>query len=191
MRRSNVAALIALVLLLCSTSAFAQQAKPTPTDTPTKLETFQAKTGAVIIKGYTRIGTVRGTGGSATVISMEFTDAQTGRKEQGIVIEVKESDRLARENRSFIDADEIDSLLKGIEYISKIGSTVTKLASFEAIYRTKGEFSITTFSDSSGSISAAISSGRIGRSDMFIPLSELAAFKGLIIEAQAKLAAAR
>jgi hypothetical protein len=183
--------LLAALTLLFLTPTFGQQPKPTPTDTPTKLETFQAKTGAVIVKGFTKIGTIRGVGGSVTIISMEFTDAQSGRKEQGIVIEVKESDRLARESRSFIDADEIDSLLKGIEYISKIDPSVMKLASFEAIYRTKGDFSITTFNDSSGAVSAAISSGRIGRSDMFIPLAELTAFKGLIVEAQTKLAAVK
>lgn len=194
----HLIACAALALLLSSTcfgqsqpAVAARGAQPEPTPA-TKLETFQAKTGAVIIKGYTEMGSLRGTGGTVSVIAMEFTDAQTGRKEQGVVIEVKESGRLERESRSYIDYDEIDSLLKGIDYISKIEPAVSKLANFEAAYRTRGDFSVTTFSDAtSGGISVAVTSGRIGRTSMYIKLAELPAFRNLITEAKAKLDAAR
>lgn len=172
-----------------ATTARGAQPEPAPA---TKLETFQAKTGAVIIKGYTDMGRLRGVGGTVGVIAMEFTDAQTSRKEQGVVIEVRESGRLERESRSYIDYDEIDSLLKGIDYISKIEPAVSKLANFEAAYRTRGDFSVTTFSDAtSGGISVAITSGRIGRTSIYIKLAELPSFRNLITEAKAKLDAAK
>jgi hypothetical protein len=107
--------LIACLLLVSAIGASSQTPKPTPSgEETTKLEKFQGRTGAVIIKGFTRMGLMTGTGGSVEVSSMEFTDAQTGRKEQGVLIEIKESGRLSRSGRSYIDYDEIDSLLKGI-----------------------------------------------------------------------------
>lgn len=180
--------LITYFLLLPAIGASAQTAKPSPSaEETTKLEKFQGRTGAVIIKGFTRMGSMTGTGGSVEVSSMDFTDAQTGRKEQGVLIEVTESGRLSRSGRSYIDYDEIDSLLKGIDYIAKIQPSVTKQSNFEAIYRTRGDFSVTTFNENKGDISVAISSGRIGKVDMYLPLADLPSFRDLIVQAKTKL----
>jgi hypothetical protein len=57
-------------------------------------------------------------------------------------------------------------LPKGIDYISK-------LSNFEAAYRTRSDFSVNIFSEAtSGGISVAIASGRIGRTSMYIKLSK-------------------
>jgi hypothetical protein len=133
---------------------------------------------------------MRGIGGTIEVLSMEFTDAQDGKKERGIVIEVTESGRLERSDRSYIDYDEIDSLLKGIDYISKLDKSITHLTNFEAKYSTRGDFAITTFNDSEG-IKAAISSGRLGRVDVYIKLANLEEFKNLVISAKSQIEATR
>lgn len=163
----------------------AQQAQA-QAESSTKLETFQAKTGAVIVKGYKEVGSLSGLGGTVTVTSWEFLDAQSGRKEHGIGIEVKESGRLEREERSFIDYDEIDSLIKGLDYISKIDASVSKLGNFEAEYKTRGEFSVTTFGSDRG-IRAAISAGRLSHINVFIDLDKLPAFRKLVTDAKADL----
>jgi len=59
--------------------------------------------------------------------------------------------------------------------------------SFEAMYKTKGDFSITTFSDSKGEVSAAVSSGRIGRTTAYLSLADLGTLKSLIINAKQNL----
>lgn len=179
---------LAVVALALPIAAHAQTPKPTPSpEENTKLEKFQARTGAVIIKGFSRVGRMNGTGGAVSVLSMEFIDAQSGRKEQGIVIATQGSDRYDRENRSFIDYDEIDSLLKGIDYISKVEPTVTKLPSYEASYRTRGDFSVTTFNSSDGSINIAVSSGRVASENVYLKLSDLPNFRKLIVDAKEKL----
>jgi hypothetical protein len=103
------------------------------------------------------------------------------------VIEVKESGRLERSDRSFIDYDEIDSLLKGIDYISKITSKATMLQRFEAIYKTKGNLTVVLFSGDLGKTQAAVRSGYIGPVNAFISVDKLAELRGLIIEAKQKL----
>lgn len=185
-------ALTLTLLLLGVCAAHAQTPQPSPTpEATTKIEKFQARVGAVIIKGFSDIGSIGGTGGVVEVTSMEFTDAQSGVKVQGVVIQLKEIGRLSREARSFIDYDEIDSLLKGINYIAKVELAVTKLDNFEAIYRTKSEFSVTTFSNNSQVNGVAISSGRYSPVRVFLKQDDLTKFRELLLMAQGKLDSAK
>jgi hypothetical protein len=159
-----------------------QQAVP-----KTKLEAFEAQEGAVLIRGFTQIGDLRGAyGGLIAVKSQEFTNATTGRKEYGITIDVKETGRLEREDRAFIDYEEIPSLIKGIDYISKVDKCSTKLDNYQADYRTKGDFQISKFS-ASGEDMFSVSSGRIGRTSVYLKSTDMTKFRDLIGRAKAKL----
>ena len=124
--------------------------------------------------------------GNASVESKEFTDASSGKKEYGITVEVANSGEMKRDHTSYIDYDEIDSLLKGIDYISKVNGSSTKLSDFQADYRTKGELEISTFS-SSGKIMVAVSSGIIGQTSTFLDLTQLAQLRELIVKAKSSL----
>jgi len=150
----------------------------------TQIEAFSAKTGVVMVKGFSTIGRIRGQG-IVSVDAREFRDASSPKTGvYGIAIEIKEPGRLERESRSFIDQDEIDSLVSGVDYISKISKSVTIMKDFEAEYRTKGDFSITVFSNSTGGLSLAIASGRVGKTSAFLKLGDLDQLKALILEAK-------
>ncbi|WP_169704403.1 hypothetical protein [Candidatus Kuenenia stuttgartiensis] len=71
--------LVLAFLMLCVVEAGAQQSGTVEKEPKTKLETFQAQTGAVVIKSFSRIGRLSALG-SAEVTAMEFTDASTGKK---------------------------------------------------------------------------------------------------------------
>lgn len=192
MNRRIVATLSVFTLLALSFPVFAaQQTEEAERGPKTKLEAFQTQTGTVVIKGYSEIGKVAALG-SVEVNAMEFTDATTGRKQSGVLIEITESGRLQNTDRSFIDFDEVDALLKGLDYISKATSDVTKLGMFEATYKTKGYFSATTFSSSgSGEIEAAVKSGYIRPANAYLSLQQLAELRALIQKAKQKLDAVK
>lgn len=155
------------------------------TKTGTKLASFQAKTGAVIISGFSTIGTVRALYGARIGIdAREATDASDGTKIYGVAIEVKEGGTLERENTSYVDYDELESLLKGIDYIAGITRTVTALANFQADYRTKGDLALSTFSSSDGQTLLAVKSGSIGGASAFFRISDLATIRGTIAQAK-------
>ena len=178
---------IAIITLFSLSAAFAQQKPDQAKEKPrTQLEAFAAETGAVIIKGYSESGIITGMG-SIEVDCREFKNASTGRKSYGIAIKVTESGRLERDDSSFIDYDEIPSLLTGIDYIGKIQPSVTSLKNFEATYSTKGDFAITVFNNPNGKLSAAVSSGRFGRASAFIAIEKLADLRTLIAAAKQKL----
>jgi hypothetical protein len=174
----------AIVTLICA-AAQAQQSATVPQEPKTKLESFQRQTGTVVIKGYSEIGVVHGLGG-VKVDCMEFTDATTERRQIGIVIDVIESGRIQNSDRSFIDYEEVEPLLKGIDYIAKVKADATRLGNFEAIYKTKGNFTATTFS-SSGKVEAAVASGHFRQATAYLSLQQLAELRGLIAQTKQKL----
>ncbi len=151
----------------------------------TKLEEFSARTGVVIIRGFEEIGTLSGLySTSIAVDAKEFVNVSTGKREYGITIEVKKEDgRYDKEDTSYIDYDEIDSLISGIDYIAKVDKSSTKFSNFQADYNTKGDFKISTFS-SSDKIMVAVSSGQIGRVSAYYKISSLTAIKTLIEKAK-------
>lgn len=187
MQKILLATLLSLPLI-----AFAQEQEDALKTAPaTKLEAFSARTGIVLVKGYTTLGTVNGMG-SVSIDVREFRDASNPKSAQyGVAFEVKESGRLERENTSFIDEDEIDSLIRGLEYISKIDRSVTTFGNFEAQYKTKGDLSLVVFSGRGGEISLAVSSGRIGRTQAFLKLSDVEQIRTLLGEAKKSIASAK
>ncbi len=153
----------------------------------TKLEEFTARTGVVIVKGFETVGSIHGKYNSSIEIdAKEFFNASTGKKEYGITIQVKKGGRIERESTSYIDYDEVTSLVKGIDYISKIDKSATALSSFQADYNTKGDFRISTFSKGD-EVMVAVSSGRIGRVTAYYNVSSLPEIKSLIKKAKQKI----
>jgi hypothetical protein len=154
----------------------------------TKLEAFQAMKGIVIIKGFSRIGVAAGLDGtSIEVETRELRDAGSNSKEYGITIEVREAGNAGRRSLSYIDYEELDPLLKGLEYLSKIDNSVTQLTRFEADYRTRGDLLFSVSSGRGGIITMAISSGAFRRATSVFRLEDLKGIRGLIIEAKNQL----
>ena len=102
---------------------------------------------------------------------------------------MKENSRLEREERAYIDYDEIDSLIKGIDYVS--GVKKGKLHNFQADYRTVGELDVSTYDDSSGNVAAAVSVGRISPARVFYSIATLAAFRQMVVDAKAAIDAVK
>jgi hypothetical protein len=149
----------------------------------TQLEAFTGETGAVLIRGFTEIGSVSGSGRVA-VVAMTFRNAKSAEEKSGILVEVKGGGAYVQENRSLIDYEEISELLNGISYVSKVQKSDTKLRNFEAIYSTKGDLKVVVFNDASGKKSASIKVGTIGSQQAFVSMENLATFARLIVKAK-------
>lgn len=184
--KKTIIALTTMALLI--TSAYAENLKDSVPQAKTKLEQFSAKTGVILIRGFQKIGSAQGLySTSVNIESKEFTNVTDGSKQYGITIEAfKEDGRYDKQHTSFIDFDEIDSLIQGIDYISKVKADVTKLADFQADYTTKGELKISTF-NSGDKLMAAVTSGTIGGVAAYFNIDDLAKLKELILKAKQKI----
>jgi hypothetical protein len=184
-------ALLAIILALTITLPIvAQEQKPTSSKVQkTKIETFEAKTGAVIIIGDSAIGSISAKNpfslsdlptNTASVECREFTDASSGTKEYGIFITIYVD---SNSEYAYIDYDEIDSLEKGIDYIIKLDKNITKLDTFEADYTTRGGFTVSNLNNDF----IALKSGRFAGASAYFSLEDCTKFKSLIQTAKVKL----
>jgi hypothetical protein len=124
----------------------------------TYLQKFAGLPEQVILRASSRVGTLRGKGVVTISALRLWDDATTKQGANGLSISVRDAETGGHENTSFVDYDEIDSLLKAIDSVSGVDRNVSSMNSFEAGYRTRGNLVVATFSTGSG-IYLAISSG--------------------------------
>jgi hypothetical protein len=176
-----------IVFYLAATGLIcAQEPKATTSAPKTQIEAFASETGAVLIKGFSTIGSVSGSLGSISIDAREFTNAKNGKKSYGIVIDITQTGNYEKDESSYIDYDEIDDLVAGLDYISKVDGSVTKLKNFEATYTTRSGFAITVFNQDVRR-SVAVSSGGFSHVTAFLPLEKLVQFRNLITHAKGVL----
>jgi hypothetical protein len=174
--------------VLAATPLLAQTSENQPTST--KIEAFSQRVGAVIVKGYKPLGVLGDATGTVGLECREFFDPATNKREYGLIVQVTEKAGRERESLSYVDYEEIDELLRGIDYISTIDSSVTKLGNFEALYRTKDNLQIAVFS-SQGHKQAAVMSGQSSPVTVFITRDDLAKLRVWIADAKLRLDALR
>jgi hypothetical protein len=152
----------------------------------TKLEGFETNVDTVVIKATAPIGEVQARGGTVGVRCREISDAGSGHRESGVIIDLSSAG--AMEDSLLIDYDELDSLLDGLDYISKLDWTVTPLPSFSALYTTKGGFRAAAFgSRRTGNIEFSARSTRGFRPPLLLSRDQLGQLRSLVEQGKAKL----
>ena len=136
-------------------------------DEVTELEEFSSKTGVVTLVEYTSGKKHSVLGGSFEVQKRKVGSVARPGSVKGVQVIVKR-DRYT--GAAFIDLEEIESLIEGIEYILTVTKEVTDLENFEAKFSTIGGLSITVFNSSDGSLSASLKAGSY---NVFPDVSEL------------------
>jgi len=158
--------LIAALIFAIAAAAAAQRPVQVPfindqsTKPLTDLEQFQDTYGATLLKGFTELPRVRGTSGNIQVTIVEFRNAANNTKVKGVAVDVMTTERPAERTRSFIEYSELEGLIRGITLISKVDKGSSPLSSLEAVYTTKGEFSISNFFNWQGESRIAVTTGR-------------------------------
>lgn len=133
----HLVAMLFAPVALASGQAAATAAATTPPPTPaTKIEAFKPNAGSIVTLAYDELGVVRG----ISVDVRELRDASKSTTVRGLLVEVTESQY--RTERSFVDADEIPELLRGIDALLEVKSNPTAFQNFEVRYTTKGELRI-------------------------------------------------
>jgi hypothetical protein len=146
----------------------------------------------VLIKGYTDIGAIAvANDARISVTAHEATDASDGSRAEGLTIEVVTEDRVSGRSTSYVDFDEIESLMAGLDYISKVDKSATRMTDFQADYRTRGDLRLSTFNRDDGTIWFAVASGTIGATSAYLPLNRAPEFKALLSRGLSAIVAAR
>jgi len=191
--------LLSMLVLLCSSAAMAQRPGPEfwhrtgcePDEPRTRLEDLEDRHNSVVIKGFSRITTVEVRGVRIDAIEMRDTRKTPVSSgvlfAKGIVVSLRDGGERSDDNRAFVDYEELDSLLNGIDVISRVDETTTKLAGFEARYKTNGDLELSVFRQTRSGTAVIISTGICDRATATLTLDDLAKVKALIQEAKARL----
>jgi hypothetical protein len=156
----------------------------------TKLESFDTNLSSVIIRATTEIGTVSVNTGIVSVRCREITDTGSGRKEQGIAMEITQRD--VPRDTVLIDYDEIAPLLSAIDYLNQVDFSVTALNAFDATYTTRGGFRVAAFGTRRNSaIQFAVRDARTNSTPVIFLRTDMSQFGGLIDQAKKKLDSVR
>jgi len=162
--RAAVTAFAVATISLISQTALSQAPIPPGASAPppppaTKLEAFRPEAGSVLTLGYNVLGKVNG----ISVEEREMRDSKGG-KVRGVVVDITQGEY--REERSFIDADELPELIKGIDALLAVKTNPTTFENFEVRYTTKGELQITAFSNDN-QVRYAVQAGRVLTAQVF------------------------
>ena len=185
--------LFSTLLLICSGAAMAQRPGPEfwrrvscePLEPRTKLESFEDRHSAVILKGFTRIRTVDVAG--VRIDAVEIRELGNVSRAKGVVVALLEAGERGNRNRAFVDYEEIDPLLNAIDVISRTDETSTKLVGFEARYRTVGDLEIAVFRQTRSGTAVTMTTGICDHATVTMSLDDLAKIRAMIQEAKTRL----
>lgn len=153
---------------------------------PTELETFEAQTGTVIVKGAGPVGSLAVDAVNIQVISKESLNVSTGHRQYGMAVEADANDQRVWEK--LVDYDEMDSLLSGLNYLAKIDYKVTAEPTFVASYVTRSGLRIGAFtSQRRGVIQYFLQDYSTTSPRILITSAQLAQFQDLVEETRKTL----
>jgi hypothetical protein len=136
------------------------------------------------------VGNLRAQNGTARVEAIEIRDTRDSTRANGVVITIISAEPAGSppEIRVLIDYEEIDPLVAAFDTIAKAGDSITKLAHFEARYRTHGDFEIMAFKEvAGGAIAAAVEGGFYDRKRLFMTLDDFTKLRWMVAQAKEKL----
>lgn len=185
--------LFSTLMLFCAGTAIAQRPGPEfwrrvscePIEPRTKLEALDDRQSTVVIKGFTRITTVEVPG--LRIDAVEIREMGNVSRAKGLVVVLREGGERPRQDRAFVDYEEIEPLLNAIDAISRVDETQTKLAGFEAKYRTLGDLEINVFRQTRSGTAVIVTTGICEQARGTLSLDDLAKMKAMIHEAKARL----
>jgi len=185
--------LFSTLVLFCAGTALAQRPGPEfwrkvgcePLEPRTKLEAIEDRHSTVVIKGFTRITTVEVRG--VRIDAIEMRELGNAARAKGIAVVLREGGERPDDKRAFVDYEEIEPLLNAIDAIGRVDETATKLAGFEARYKTQGDLEIGVFRQTSRGTAVILTTGICDRATATLSLDDLAKVRAMIQEAKARL----
>jgi len=128
-----------LLSLVLAAAVRAQTMTESTNVAPTKIETLEAQTNAIIVRGIGTASTLSAGPGMLTFQLKESLNADTGAKMHGLMLDYAMANF---HRRMVIDYDELAPLLKAMDYIQTVNHDVTQLPNFEVQFRTRSGFQV-------------------------------------------------
>ena len=117
----------------------------------TKLEGFRPEAGSILTAGFEGLGAI---GRSRVFVEVRDLRDSKGNTAGGVTINLIEGP--SRNERAFIDVDELPGVLGSLDTLLKISANPTQFKRFESRFVTRGNLSFVAYSNSTGAIEYAL-----------------------------------
>jgi hypothetical protein len=172
-----------VIIALCGCLALNAGAQSSTNAPATEIENFELQTDTVMVKGFGQTGSVTTDDGVISVRCKESHDVTTGRKLYGISVAL---DSNQVHGFLVVDYDELDALIKGLNYLSSISYDVTPLPSFDASFTTRSGLRIGAHSERRQGV-IEIYMNFAGSTKVTLTSDQFAQFQNLINQARTSL----
>jgi len=153
------------LILLAQETQDAKEKEPA-----TKLERFLAKKGTLIIKDIYNCGNISGMYGSRVLLKVIviYEPGKETERVRGLKIEVSENSKFEKNNASFLDFEEVESLSKALLYMLDLAQKWENIEKeyTEVVFSTKGYLDVGFFQKSKVQ-TPFVSSGYVNKSMSF------------------------
>lgn len=194
--RARLSFVIALGLSGVAVPAAAQVGVPPNTPLPvvvqpvpqplTRLEGFQPQSGSIMTVGHEILGAI---GRGRVVVEVRDVRDTRGNMTGGVGLHISESP--LRDERAFIDLDELPALLRNLDALLKYTANPTGFKRFEARFTTRGYLSFVAYSNSSGAIEYALQVNKMPPATILnVDSVDMLKLHALLEQAQQKLSIA-
>ncbi|HUD49114.1 MAG TPA: hypothetical protein VMR33_19955 [Candidatus Baltobacteraceae bacterium] len=130
-----------IILLLALGGALTLNAQTTTNTPRTYFEAYNAVADAPLLKGITVIGTLNNQINYPVEIRVEaLTNLQTSNTVYAVSLHTRLSSKQLEVD--YIDYDELDGLIRGVQFVSQTAHGQNEMDSFEAAYRTRSGLSV-------------------------------------------------
>jgi hypothetical protein len=100
----------------------------------TEIENFEQHPDAIMVKGFGEIGSVSTEGGTVSVRCKESNNVTVDKKLYGISVALEAN---GGHGSLVVDYDELDGLLRALDFLGKISYQVTPMPGFDASFTTR------------------------------------------------------
>jgi hypothetical protein len=122
------------LIALCIALPLVSHAQTATNAPATLIENFELQSDSIMVKGFGDIGSVATEGGAVSVRCKESNNVSANQKMYGISVALA----VGQEHASLVvDYDELEGLIRALDYLSKISYNVTPLPSFDASFTTR------------------------------------------------------
>lgn len=175
------------IWILLAVAALAIHSHAQSTNGPrTQLEAIECRTNTLVVKGFTEIGTIACASGSVLVAAKESSDAATHERVFGVSVVVR--GREGRQDTSYIDYDELDSLIKAVGLMNTPPWSESALPQIEASYTSRDGLRVASVNTrNNAGMEAIVESNHACRSTSGISVQQLIMFRSLLEQAKGKL----
>jgi hypothetical protein len=175
---------ISLVFLtVCCALPFVSRAQVLTNPPPTEIQNFELQSDTVMVKGFGEMGSVSTDAGVVSVRCKESDNVMAGSKMYGISVAFESNQS---RNVFVVDYNELEALLRGLDFLGKISYDVTTMPAFDASFTTRSDLRIAAHSERrQGGIQLYLQFGDVAR----IPITpeQFLQFKNLIEQAKNSL----